>query len=458
MANRQYVGARYVPKFADPVEWNSALSYEGLTIVTHLGNSFTSKKPVPGGVDIGNTEYWVNTGNFNAQLESVSNTVTSLSEEVARIANRAIYANNPGNGLAPIVADGVTDDTTALTKIIEYAEANFLDVILPQGTIKITGQVNIKACKIKGAGCFSQDYAGIEEFTGTTIFCATQQACLKVSSGSAGLAISDMHFNGNIAKNGLVVGGAQYSCFHDLSFTEFTDVQMSVKTENSIVGWCDFKRLWFYPSDAKCLELGVNTNYAKNSNVCHNIFEHLAVNHKATGIEIGDADNNLFIGCYIFGTSTAEGVHFINTNGVAPIANIFLHCEAMQGVVFDDNCNYNSIYGYQYDNGEKGPTYNNSTNFTADMYGILSGVRGIGMLKAPSPLCGRVTLPANTQSLHVTFAYDVPGNYFVFTSVNGGLNVNIIVNTANYTKSGFDIYAPTAAASDATIDYMIIGT
>ena len=47
MANRQYIGARYVPKFADPVEWNSALSYEALTIVTHLGNSFTSKKPVP---------------------------------------------------------------------------------------------------------------------------------------------------------------------------------------------------------------------------------------------------------------------------------------------------------------------------------------------------------------------------------------------------------------------------
>lgn len=68
MANRQYVGARYVPKFADPVEWNSALSYEALTIVTHLGNSFTSKKPVPAGVDIGNTEYWVNTGNYNEQL------------------------------------------------------------------------------------------------------------------------------------------------------------------------------------------------------------------------------------------------------------------------------------------------------------------------------------------------------------------------------------------------------
>lgn len=457
MANRQYVGARYVPKFADPVEWNKALSYEALTIVTHLGNSFTSKKPVPAGVDIGNDEYWVNTGNFNAQLENVMNSVAGLTEEVNRISNRIIYANNPGNGLAGVIADGVTDDTAALTNIIAYAEANFLDVILPPGTIKITSQVNINKCKIKGAGCFSQNYAGIEEFTGTTIFCATQQARLKVNAGTAGLVISNIHFNTNIAKIGLVISGAQYSCFHDLSFNGFTEAQMSIKTETSIVGWCDFERLWFYPSDAKCLELGVNTNYTKNSNVCHNIFNHLAVNHKATGIEIGDADNNLFIGCYIFGMSTTEGVHFINTNGTAPTANIFLHCEAMQGIVFDDGCNYNSIYGYQYDNQEKEPTYNTTSNFTADMYGILSCVRGVGMKAAPSPLCGRVTLSANAQSVHVTFEYNVPGNYFVFTNITAGTDVNITVNTSNYARNGFDIYAPTPPASDVTIDYMIIG-
>jgi hypothetical protein len=69
VGTRQYVGARYVPKFADPVEWSNVGGYEALTIVTYLGNSYTSKKPVPAGVDIGNTEYWVNTGNYNAQVE-----------------------------------------------------------------------------------------------------------------------------------------------------------------------------------------------------------------------------------------------------------------------------------------------------------------------------------------------------------------------------------------------------
>lgn len=78
MATRQYVGARYVPIFANPTEWNSALSYDALTIVTYQGNSFTSKIPVPAGVEITNTTYWANTGNYNAQVEQYRQEVAQL--------------------------------------------------------------------------------------------------------------------------------------------------------------------------------------------------------------------------------------------------------------------------------------------------------------------------------------------------------------------------------------------
>lgn len=67
LINRQYVGARYVPKIMG--EWNKALQYEALSVVTYMGNSFTSKVPVPANVEINNTDYWINTGNYNAQLE-----------------------------------------------------------------------------------------------------------------------------------------------------------------------------------------------------------------------------------------------------------------------------------------------------------------------------------------------------------------------------------------------------
>lgn len=65
--NRQYVGARYVPKIMS--EWDKNIPYEPLSIVTYKGNSFTSKIPVPAKVDIGDETYWVNTGNYNAQIE-----------------------------------------------------------------------------------------------------------------------------------------------------------------------------------------------------------------------------------------------------------------------------------------------------------------------------------------------------------------------------------------------------
>lgn len=68
LINRQYVGARYVPKVMG--EWNKALQYEALSIVTYQGNSFTSKIPVPPNIDITNGTYWVNTGNYNAQVEA----------------------------------------------------------------------------------------------------------------------------------------------------------------------------------------------------------------------------------------------------------------------------------------------------------------------------------------------------------------------------------------------------
>lgn len=69
MAVTQYVGARYVPLFADPLEWDKTKAYEPLTIVYHNGNSYTSRQYVPVGIEIVNTSYWALTGNYNAQIE-----------------------------------------------------------------------------------------------------------------------------------------------------------------------------------------------------------------------------------------------------------------------------------------------------------------------------------------------------------------------------------------------------
>ena len=82
-----YIGARYVPIFADPVEWDDVREYEPLTIVIHNGDCYTSKCYVPKGAQLppypdGQTKYWVKTSDYNYQFADLKKTVTDLSRLV----------------------------------------------------------------------------------------------------------------------------------------------------------------------------------------------------------------------------------------------------------------------------------------------------------------------------------------------------------------------------------------
>lgn len=86
MSVREYIGARYVPIFASPLEWDQTKTYEPLTIVLYQGNSFTSRQYVPAGIGIDNTAYWAQTGNYNAQVEQYRAEVETYDD---RITNNA---------------------------------------------------------------------------------------------------------------------------------------------------------------------------------------------------------------------------------------------------------------------------------------------------------------------------------------------------------------------------------
>lgn len=77
---RQYKGMRYVPIFDG--EWDSTKDYEPLVIVSHLGNSYTSKTYVPAGTEISDETYWALTGNYNAQVEAYRQEVGDYAEQV----------------------------------------------------------------------------------------------------------------------------------------------------------------------------------------------------------------------------------------------------------------------------------------------------------------------------------------------------------------------------------------
>ena len=116
---RQYVGARYVPVFANPLEWSDTREYEPLTIVTHQGNSYTSMQYVPTGISIADTAYWALTGNFNAQVEAYRAEVRAFDDRINANATAinanatAINANATAiNANAAAIAQEKTDRTT----------------------------------------------------------------------------------------------------------------------------------------------------------------------------------------------------------------------------------------------------------------------------------------------------------------------------------------------------------
>ena len=82
MPNNVYIGNRYVPVFANPVEWDNLREYEPLTIVTYQGTAYTSRTTVPVGTALSNTDYWVVTGNYNAQVEEYRQAVVQVQNDV----------------------------------------------------------------------------------------------------------------------------------------------------------------------------------------------------------------------------------------------------------------------------------------------------------------------------------------------------------------------------------------
>lgn len=79
-------GKRYVPLIKG--EWTKNIKYESLTVVTYKGNSYTSKREVPIGVNITDSYYWCPTGIYNVQIENYRQEVKRLAERVAILENK----------------------------------------------------------------------------------------------------------------------------------------------------------------------------------------------------------------------------------------------------------------------------------------------------------------------------------------------------------------------------------
>lgn len=124
MSTREYIGARYVPLFAEPLQWDATRTYEPLTIVLYRGNSYTSRQAVPANIDISNTIYWAQTGNYNAQIEQYRQEVGNYNAQVEQYRQEV----QTFDGRITQNATDISDEETARTNA-DTALDNRLDAV-----------------------------------------------------------------------------------------------------------------------------------------------------------------------------------------------------------------------------------------------------------------------------------------------------------------------------------------
>lgn len=82
MAIKKYIGARYAPRFMGA--WDKASEYAALCVVYTNDQSYISRKTVPANTEITNTEFWIKSADWNAQVTQYNKNVEQYQANVER--------------------------------------------------------------------------------------------------------------------------------------------------------------------------------------------------------------------------------------------------------------------------------------------------------------------------------------------------------------------------------------
>lgn len=303
MATRQYIGARYVPKFFEnpngTCEWlGSSIGYEALTIVTYLNNSFTSKKTVPAGVDISDTNYWVNTGNYNAQLQQIIDEIDVFKE---------VYAASPE--MYGAKGDGITDDTVAFQRAITDG-----NVTLEHGkTYLISDAINVPSNRVINGN-------------GATVKIADDGSLVCLES-DANKAVFVIKGKTNVTVNNIIfdLNGSSLGLYNDSTKLVNTGVIIDNSSDVSVYN-CRFINAY-----TECVWVHATS---ENINVCYNYFKHVLQNQglRKTGVYCVSHTGNMNVSYNTFDELDIQpqygcgGIFFANVFGAECSYNRVINC------------------------------------------------------------------------------------------------------------------------------------
>lgn len=80
MAIKKYIGARYTPKFMGA--WDKSSEYAAMSVVYTNEQSYVSRKTVPANTEITNTEFWIKSADWNAQVTQYNQNVEQYQANV----------------------------------------------------------------------------------------------------------------------------------------------------------------------------------------------------------------------------------------------------------------------------------------------------------------------------------------------------------------------------------------
>ena len=144
MATTQYIGARYVPLFADPIEWDKTQQYEPLTIVTNNGNSYTSRQFVPTGVEITDEAFWALTGNYNAQIEQYRKEVIAYDGRITEAQTDATNAQTDATNALSLAHANETNIASNDAELAGTADSGLKTLITNETSRATTAESGLK--------------------------------------------------------------------------------------------------------------------------------------------------------------------------------------------------------------------------------------------------------------------------------------------------------------------------